>query len=49
MGVNIGEGNELVWSCRVGDEHGYDMVVIGKMGWRRIDIVAQCCVRKDKM
>ena len=23
------------------DEYGYDMVVIGKMGWRRIDIVAQ--------
>ena len=31
-GVNIGEGRELVWFCRVGDDYGYDMLVDGKMG-----------------
>ena len=30
------------------DEYGYDMVVEGNVGWRRIDIVVQFCVRKDK-
>ena len=32
MGVNIGEGKELVWLCRVGEDYGYDMVVEGKVG-----------------
>ena len=31
MGVNIGEGKELDWLCRVGDDYGYDMVVDGKV------------------
>ena len=32
MGVNKGEGKELVWLCSVGDDYGYDMVVDGKVG-----------------
>ena len=37
----MGEGKELVWLCRVGDDYGCDMVVDGKVVRRRIDIVAQ--------
>ena len=28
----MGEGKELVWLCRAGDDYGYDMVVEGKVG-----------------
>ena len=31
-GVNIGEGIEFVWLCRVGDGYGYDMVIEVKVG-----------------
>ena len=31
-GVNIGEGKDLVWLCRVVDDYGYDMVVDDKVG-----------------
>ena len=31
-GVNIGEGKEFVWLCRVVDDYGYDMVIEVKVG-----------------
>ena len=39
--VNIGEGKVYVLLCRVGDDYGHDMVVKGKVEYRRIDVVAQ--------
>ena len=31
-GVNIGEGKQLVWLCRDGDDYWCDMVVESKVG-----------------